>query len=265
MTDSDDTGDRPPGGPGSEPVSPEPPPVGSLEVNVEEGPPLEADTLEEFLAWAAAVPVGAVESIKGNIAAARDRDDDALVEALSTELWRLPVDDVPRHMVLLATIGELRDPRLRELLSDFVWYSPLVHERLQERPDGCSFEARPDEMLQARAAEMLSYLTTDESDRDTLRVALEHPSMSVRAAAIDAHLYNHGDDEDEIERLRSTVRSEDAPLVGVPRFTRDGDPEEFERAVEDYYRRNPEQRAPELHAGPGPADRSTTNREAGDV
>lgn len=243
----------------------EPPPVGSLDVTVEEGPDLTAETLDEFLAWAAAVPNGAVESIRGYIDAARERNDGRLIEALSTALWRLPITDVSRHMVLLATVGELRDARLVEALSDFVWYAPLVDERLNERPDGCSFEVRADEMLQARAAEMLSYLATEEADRNALRVALEHPSVSVRAAAIDAHLYNHGDSIEEIERLRSAVRSEDAALVGVPRFTRDGDTEEFERAVEEYYRRNPEQLPPEIHAGPKPEDRDMRTRGADDV
>jgi hypothetical protein len=46
------------------------------------------------------------------------------------------------------------------------------------------------------------------------------------------------------------------PLVGVPRFTRDSDPQEFERAVMRFYERHPDQRGPVIEAA-GPAEPPT--------
>ena len=55
--------------------------------------------------------------------------------------------------------------------------------------------------------------------------------------------------------MRGRVRSEDASLVGLPRFTRDANPREFERAVADFYTRNADRRAPSERDAPGPARR----------
>lgn len=91
---------------------------------------------------------------------------------------------------------------------------------------------------------MLSYLGTAEADEETLRVAVEHRSQGVRAAAIDAHLFNHADAPEEASRLRDQVRDTDTPLVGMPRFTRDTSRADFERAVEAYLEQYPSQRPP---------------------
>jgi hypothetical protein len=218
-----------------------------------EAPPFTADTVDEFLRWAAGVPVAETAAIRERIAAARG--DHALLDRLIEELWSLPVTDVGRHHVLLSTLGELRDGRVGPELARFVWHMDLV-ARPSADQEGCGFEAHPAEMLQARAAEMLSYLATDEAVEETLRIVAEHPRAGVRAAAIDAHLFNHDDSQDEVARLRGRVRSEDVPFVGVPRFTRGSEPQQFERAVREFYERHPEQRAPVIEPV-GPAEPPT--------
>lgn len=212
-----------------------------------EAPAFTAGTVDEFLRWAAGVPVAEAAVIRQRIAAARG--DQALLDRLIAELWSLPVTDVGRHHVLLSTLGELRDGRTVPDLARFVWHMDLV-ARPSADQEGCGFEAHPAEVLQARAAEMLSYLATEEAVDETLRIVAEHPRAGVRAAAIDAHLFNHDDSAEEMVRLRGRVRAEDVPFVGVPRFTRDSDPQQFERAVLEFYERHPEQRGVIEAVGP---------------
>lgn len=234
---------------------PKPPPaVSRAEYAAREGPTLTADTVDEFVQWAAGVPVGEVGVIRERIAASSG--DQALFDRLIAELWSLPVADVGRHHILLSTLGELRDGRAARELARFVWHQDIVERPGPEIEQGCGFEAHPAEVLQARAAEMLSYLSTEEADEETLRIATDHPRAGVRAAAIDAHLFNHDDSAEEVERLRSRVRSEDLPVVGVPRFTRDTDRQEFERAVLEFYEQHPEQRGPVVESA-GPSDPPT--------
>jgi hypothetical protein len=221
--------------------SPLPPPT---ELTRRDAPALTADTVDEFLRWAASVPVGEVAVIREYIAAARG--DDSLLDRLIAELWTLPVQNVGRHSMLLSTLGELRDGRAASALARFVWHQDLMALSPPEGQPGCGFEAHPAEALQARAAEMLSYLGTEEAVEETLRIAAEHPRAGVRAAAIDAHLFNHDDSSDELNRLRSRVRAEDQPLVGVPRLTRGSDPQQFERAVRRFYEQYPDQLPPEI-------------------
>ncbi|KRC63020.1 hypothetical protein ASE14_04320 [Agromyces sp. Root81] len=218
-----------------------------------EGPPLTPETLDDFVVWAAGVPVGDIDAVRRSIA---DVQDSAIAESLGEELWKLPVEDVSRHMVLLSIIGELRDPALEDALEAFVWHERLVDEKVDDEPEACTFEARPAEMLQARAAEMLSYLRTESSDNATLRIATEHPSRAVRASAIDAHLFNHDDSLHEIDRLNSIVKAEDVGLVGVARFTRGSDREDFDRAIAEYFDRHPDQAAPAVHPGTEPDPRT---------
>ncbi len=224
-----------------------------LDYDVERGPDLHAESIDEFLQWAGGVPAGAADMIRSRIGAARG--DTTVLDRLLEELWKLPVRDEARHYLLLSTIGELRDGRAATELVRFIWepderISSVGHEVVE---DGCGFGPSTAELLKARAVEMLAHLTTSEAVEETLRVAADHPTAAVRAAAIDAHLFNHDDSPEEMERVRGRVRADDAPIVGLPRFTRQVNPREFDRAIADFYSRHPERRAqPEREAG-GPA------------
>lgn len=104
--------------------------------------------------------------------------------------------------LLLATIGEIRDGRAAEEFARFIWLlgdciAPVAHEPA----DGCGFGPGVAELLKARVA--------------------EHPMASVRAAAVDAHLCSHDHAAEEMERLRGRLRSDEAHLVGLPRFSRE--------------------------------------------
>ena len=226
----------------------EPPP----DYSPERGPDLRAETIDEFLEWAGGVPTGDAEVVRERIASARD--DSTLFERLLEELWKLPVRDDTRHFLLLSTIGELRDGRAAEGLARFIW---LPDERISalehEMADGCGFGPSTAEVLKARAVEMLAYLGTSEAVEEALRVAADHPTASVRAAAIDSHLYNHDDSAEEMDRLRGQLRSSEAHLVGLPRFTREANPEAFDRAITEFYAQHPDRRAPLERDASGPA------------
>jgi hypothetical protein len=219
-----------------------------------DAPQLHGDSIDEFLLWAGGVPAGATEVIRERIAAARD--DSAMLDRLLEALWRLPVRDEGRHYLLLSTIGELGDGRAAPELARFIWepdeeIASVEHDVVA---DGCGFGVSTAEVLKARAAEMLAHLRTSEAIEATLRVAADHPAPAVRAAAIDAHLYNHDDSPEEMERLRGRVRSEDVALVGLPRFTRDVNPRAFDRAIAEFYERNPERLAPTERNASRPAE-----------
>ncbi|MEP6697768.1 MAG: hypothetical protein ABJA34_12960 [Pseudonocardiales bacterium] len=199
-----------------------------------------------------------VEVIRARIA--DSRGDDAVVDRLHEELWALPLVDVSRHRVLLATIGELRDGRSAGKLHEFVWYEGEFTPP-QPSPDesrSCQFELDATEMLQARAVEMLAFLNTDEASTATLEVAARHPKRAVRLAAIDAYLFNHGDTADAAEKLHGLVPPEDRSAVGLPRRTRDTDPQDLERMMLAQLNADGHDR-PELPTpgqSPGPVSRS---------
>ena len=231
--------------PNPDPTPNEPPPLGRPPVfDIQSQATLSSDTLEEFILWAAAVPIAHVDLIRQRIA--RCHGDDRLVDVLLDALWRLPVMDVGRHRIILSILGELKHEKALKRLEEFVWFQgeltpPPPHS---EPRKACMFEPFGTEILQSRAAEMLSYLGTAAASEATIKVARDHPKIVVRAAAIDAHLFNHGDSRETADQLRKIVRASDRHLVGLPRKVRDGDLEQFERSVFEWYEANPEHRPP---------------------
>jgi hypothetical protein len=95
-----------------------------------------------------------------------------------------------------------------------------------------------------RAAEMLAFIGGDESAAATLKVAESHPERAVRLAACDAYLFGRSDSSEALQFLIDRVPEEDRDSIGLPRLTRETDPEEFEKAIAAYYERYPEQAPP---------------------
>ena len=211
------------------------------------GPALTAQTVHEFLAWAASVPNGQVASIKKRIAETKDPQ---LAHALIEALDQRPIKDVGLYLLLLSTIGELRDPRTEPALVSLIWEKEPLFDHPEPKPPvrhdhegSCddrsvlNFEA----VVQSRAVEMLSYLGTATAKRATLEIAGRHPSNAVRFAAIDAHMYNHEDSPEAADQLRQVVCAEDVKMVGLPRFSKDMDTSEFDARVAAFYGRYPEE------------------------
>jgi hypothetical protein len=221
-----------------------PAPRPALSFDPHDAPSLQPDTIDEFLRWVGAVPRSHRANVRSAISSASHPE---LVSALTDALHDLPVTDLGRHLMLLSTIGELRDARAVEPLTRFIWHEgPLVV------PPGSGDDAAGTatsildftDGLQARATEMLAYLGTDDALAATLDVAARHRSAAVRAAAIDAYMYSHDDSPEAADRLRERVQPEEVKLIGLPRFTADMDRTEFDRRVAEFYERYPDERPP---------------------
>jgi hypothetical protein len=207
-----------------------------------EAVPLTTATVEEFLRFAAQAGEDEIPAVREQIAGA----DTAVIEVLAERLVAGPVEDVGRHLVLLAVIGEAQHPPVLAPLRDFVWAEKpwLVDERhAHESPAEddayellpCQLDLELEAPLRGRAAEMLTYLGTPEALEAAEEILRSHPEPEVRRATIDALLYHHGDTEEAKERLHRVVREEDQPFVGLPRRTREMDAEEFDRRVQEHY------------------------------
>lgn len=220
------------------PTLPLPPPVA-----------LTADRIDAFIEWVAAVPVGDAQTIRNAVAAARG--DDAVHTALIDALFLLPATDFGRHLLLLSVIGELRHPDAAAPLLRFLHLpGDAVIPKPQTTPTRGTFTSSLDYSagLQARAAEMLAHLRTPEALAATLNAAAVHSSPAVRRAALDAYVYNHDDSPEAHDRARAAALPHEAKLVGLPRRTRDMDPEDFNRRVLAFYQQHPSEVPPRPHA-----------------
>lgn len=199
-------------------------------------PPRDAATTEAFLTWVATRPRDHAKDVREAIAAIRERS--AVAAVLNEQLLRLPCADVGRHLLLLSTIGELRDPSSLAALERFAW---LPDEQIFAAPPTtertCSFTTGG--MLQARAAEMLAWILQGRNDESVLRLIRDHPSRAVRIAAIDAYLFQRGDAPEAVEFLRGQVGAADRSMVGLPRFGADADPETFDRLTAEFEAAHP--------------------------
>ena len=170
---------------------------------------------------------------------ARVKVTTAVNEALHQELLKEPIEDFGRHLILLATIGELRDPAAATPLESFVWRS--AREPRAPESDGCQ---APLGVLEARAVEMLAHLGTAEADAMVLRALHDHPLSAVRSAAADAYLWNGGDSQEALSEVRRHVRPEERHLLDMARWGSSMDVANFEETVARYYVEHPDQLPP---------------------
>jgi hypothetical protein len=221
---------------------------------------LTPETVDSFVRWVAAVPVSQAQLIRDQIAAARN--DERVLGALLTHIHTLPVADFGRHILLISILGELRHPQSVESLGTFI---ELPRERIFSNPQtnccgsSTTYDLDYAASLQARAVEMLAFIRTREALEKVLSLVSQHPSKVVRLAALDAYVFNHGDNPEAIERARSVARPDEAKFVDRARRERGGDPHAFEAKVQTFYRKFPEEIAP------NPKFRNDRNRGQQDV
>jgi hypothetical protein len=104
------------------------------------------------------------------------------------------------------------------------------------------------EMLQSKAVECEAFVRSPRADSLVLHVIRSHPSEAVRAAAIDAYLFNHGDTPATKEQLRRILSGDDRPAVDKVRRADARSPAAFDSSLTRFYRLHPDQVAP----APGP-------------
>ncbi|MGH8583925.1 MAG: hypothetical protein ACREWG_14315, partial [Gammaproteobacteria bacterium] len=125
--------------------------------------PLTVNSVDEFLTNVATIPHSQTDAIRKEIS--RVAMDPQIVDALAKRLLALPVKDIDRHLMILATLGEMRNPEAIKPLVQFIWSGqPLVVDPNpgQDGHTGSSFFNHAG-ALKARAAEMLAYIGTKEA------------------------------------------------------------------------------------------------------
>jgi hypothetical protein len=198
-------------------------------------PPRDRDELDTFLLAVACTPTGQADLIYETIAGFDDPG--AVADLVHQAMFELPSRDVGRHLTMLSLVGSLRHESSTEPLERFVWLedSQVYDTEHVDRYDGEEGSADSifpaSGLLQARAAEMLVWAAGGASLEAVRRVLDGHPSSAVRVAAIDAHLYAAGDQQDARRQLDGMVRAEDRWAVGLPRRTDYEDPTEFDAAL----------------------------------
>ena len=98
----------------------------------------------------------------------------------------------------------MKSPHATDHLVRFLWQplptaGTLVEGEIAERTALA--------ILQAKAVDGLAYLRTAKGDLEVLRAVSNHPEIAVRAEAITAYLWNHGDSAAARSELKKYVRS----------------------------------------------------------
>lgn len=167
-----------------------------------------ADQVGRFLDWAGASHVDEREDARNAIIAAAGNKE--VVQALIAEVERVKVVDHTRALLAIAILGETRNPLAQEFFTAFVW-RPLPQQGTVI--DGELIEETQAAQLQGKAIDGLAYVNSDSANRVVMDVIAHHPSKIVRAEAINAYLWNHGDSADARRALSQVVRSDESILL----------------------------------------------------
>jgi hypothetical protein len=192
-----------------------------------------------FIVWAGASSVDQREDVRKAIAAARDNAD--IVKAFADEAKRAQNADHSRALLVLSILGEMQSPQAIPFLSEFV-RQPFPQTGTQV--DGEIIEQTALATLQAKAIDGLAYIHRPDADEDVLRAVAGHPSRIVRAEAINAYLFNHGDSSEARATLAKYVRKGEEIFLDRPRRESGESAAPFNRKLEIYLKQHPETQPP---------------------
>src|SRR5262249_41506078 len=165
----------------TQPRRPDPPPLAGTGLAAQA-------SVAAFLDWASNSTVA--EHNLGLIRITEARQNAEIGIALCTQVFTNAVLDHSRALVALSVFGEMQSPIAEECLPRFV---QLPLPNAGKVVEGEIVEQTALAILQAKAIEALAYRKTTGGDAAVFRAVAQHPSRIVRAAAIDAYLWNHGD------------------------------------------------------------------------
>jgi hypothetical protein len=191
-----------------------------------------------FVDWAGQSRAQDRERVRSAIAARSA--DTAFAQALCNEAFEARDKDHSRALVVLSILGEMKSPAGEDCLTRFV-HLPLPEKGLVI--EGENVQQASLATLQAKAVQGLGYLRTVRGDQEVLAAVQGHPSPIVRAAAIDAYLWNHGSSPDARTTLQKYARPDEH--VFMDRIRREyGEPAQpFNNKIAAYVRVHPEVRA----------------------
>jgi len=209
-----------------------------------------ADHVAKFLDWAGASHVDEKEDARGVIAAAAGNK--AVILGLMTEIERVQSLDHTRALLAMAILGETRSALAQDYLATFV-RRPLPQTGTMI--EGEIIEQTQAAQLQGKAVDGLAYLNSDSSNKLVMEIIATHPSRIVRAEAINAYLWNHGDSAEARTALARVVRKDEAILLDRVRRAPGDTAATFNAKLERFLALHPE-------AVPPVPDRSQTASQA---
>jgi hypothetical protein len=191
--------------------------------------------VENFIKWAGQSVVQEREDGRKAIQAARDNKE--IAAALCEQVFAAQSKDNSRSLLILAIIGELRNPEGEECLRRFVSQPLPTRGTLVE---GQIIEQVALATLQAKAIEGLAYVGTESGNAEVLKAVSEHPSIIVRAAAINAYLWNHQDSAEARATLQRYVRKGEEIYLDRVRREANDTARTFNPKMEAYLKQHPE-------------------------
>jgi hypothetical protein len=173
-------------------------------------PPLDASmvSVKAFVAWASASVPAEREDARRALAQAASKP--GVSNAVAAHLCHLSrqalKSDHTLALVVLALLGELRNtgPGFRCLV-DIAWTALPTEGTFNEELGGL-IEVESLATVEAKAIDGVAYVRTAAGDAEVMRAIASHPSRIVRAEAIDAYLWNHGDTPQAKDRIRALTR-----------------------------------------------------------
>ncbi|HZI12568.1 MAG TPA: hypothetical protein VE153_19450 [Myxococcus sp.] len=204
-----------------------------------------------FIDWAGMSVPDERETARREIAAAASNPD--IVRAVIDEARSAQKTDHSRALISLSILGEMRSEQGERFLREFI-QQPLPTQGTVV--EGDLIEATALAQLQAKAVAGLAYRRTRAADAEVMRLAGQHPSKIVRAEAISAYLWNHGDTDEARRALAPHVRKDERILLERVRRVSGESAESFNRKLEAFLRAHPEL------TPPAPEHKSTPPRPA---
>jgi hypothetical protein len=188
-----------------------------------------------FLDWVGASHGDEKDDARKAIQAAAGNKD--VVQGLIAEVERVRASDHSRAMLALAVLGETRSPTAQAFFSEFA-RRPLPQAGTVI--EGEIIEQTQAAQLQGKAVDGLAYINNDSANKVVMDVIANHPSRIVRAEAINAYLWNHGDSDDARSALSQVVRTDESILLDRVRRVPGETASTFNAKLEQYLKRHPE-------------------------
>lgn len=220
-------------------------------------PPLAAtgtdvkQTVLRFIDFAGNAGGDQKEEIRKALAGARGNT--AAAEVMCEEAFAAQKTDHSRALLILSLLGEMKSEAGGKCLARFLKIPfPTGGTKIE---GGEIIEQTALGTLQAKAVDGLAYLRTAETDNIVLDAVKSHPSIIVRAEAIEAYLWNNRDREAEARKAVGGVvrRGEQIYLDRVRRDTGES-AQTFNRKLEAYLKAHPDVNPPKPEQGKaGPA------------
>ncbi len=198
------------------------------------------ESVRGFLAWAGASTLEEEED--GRRVIQRAQSNDEIAKGLIQEFHTAQQRDFSRALLILSVIGEQKNPIGEQFLFE------LVRQPLPEKGvttgEGELVEQSAAAMLQAKAIDGLAYMKIEKWDQVVLELSGKHPSRIVRAEAINAYLWNHGDSANAREQLTRYVRPDERIFLDRVRRERGEHADSFNRKLSLFMKAHPEARPP---------------------